>query len=105
MPNYYQLEQEFEQQVSILQKGCKCKKLLIENDSSCVGRGSIFPKIVATCKECNKKYYIFRGSKYIYKTSDKIKRVIKHMIKHNLGRCWLEDEFSDFHKKIVYEER
>ena len=103
MLNYYQLEQEFKQQVHILQKECKCKKLLIEDDNSGVGMGSIFPKIVVTCKICNKKYYIFRGSKYIYKTSDKIKRIIKHMISHNLGRCWLEDEFKD--SKICYEAR
>ena len=104
---YVILEDNFHRAVKKLQQEHKCKysNLKIENDASCCGAGSIYPKIVITCKICNKWWIIFRGSQNMPKTSPKIRKIINHMIETNIARCWLKDKFELRGDKIRYEER
>jgi hypothetical protein len=102
---YKDLENKYNEDIKNLQNKCKCtyKTIILVNDSGSVGRGSIYDSIFGHCKICNKRYFIFRGSKYVYKKSLKIKKIINIMLKNNYGRCWLEDEFQG--NKIHFESR
>jgi len=106
MKTFKTLEKNFYRDVKKLQDLHKCNynTLKLENNSSGVGAGSTYPRIDITCKTCNKWWVIFRGDRNPFKTSPKIKKVLNHMLKNDLARCWLED-YDQNNSIIKYKER